>query len=41
MALLRRGVRAIPAATGTFRRLTRDALVDETLNAFEDAVKEI
>ena len=40
-ALLRRGVRAIPGGHWYVCAAHTDALVDETLNAFEDALKEL
>ena len=41
MALLRRGVRAIPGGHWYVSAAHTDDLVDETLNAFEDALKEV
>ena len=41
MALLRRGVRTIPGGHWYVCAEHTDALVDETLNAFEDALTEI
>jgi glutamate-1-semialdehyde 2,1-aminomutase len=41
LALLRRGVRAIPGGHWYVSAAHTDALVDETLNAFEDALKDV
>ena len=41
MALLRRGIRTIPGSHWYVSAAHDDALVDETLDAFEDALTEI
>ncbi len=41
MALLRRGIRTIPGGHWYVSAAHADALVDETLNAFEDALRDI